>query len=329
VRGLATLGAVAAVAFGQPVAVAGCVFVSWFLAAATDPTASSLVAAVLPRAQLHAGNALHALGRGVVMAVGAACGGLLAANVGAVPALLADSATFAAALLLYVVASRRSPQQVRAAAGGSERGATAARRLEAFAFVCRSRRLAALVGSFAAATFAMGVLNASLPAFLAVRAPHVGGYGVAIGVIAIGLICGEYLSGRAAPRVVDRIPALGFAVGAVVTATAAASHSAPTIVLLLFALGLGDGTTETAYDTLVQAAAPRAALDRVFAVAGALQQSAMVVGFVAAPLVQRAWPQGALRVSACSLGMAAVVAVLVLARERRVPAAPAVRPDTA
>ena len=327
VRGVATLAAVGAVAAGQPVAVAACVFVSSLLAAATDPTASSLVAEVLPSERLHAGNALHALGRAVVMAIGSVGGGLLAANVGAVPALLADSATFAVALLLYSAAARRSPQLGPAAGADESVGGTG--RLEAFAVVCRRRRLAALVGSFAVATFAMGVLNASLPAFLAARAPDTGGYGVALGMIATGLICGEYLSGRAATRIVDRIPMLGFAVAAAVVTLAAASHSAVTILLLLFALGVGDGSTETAYDTVVQASAPGRVVDRVFAVAGAMQQTAMVVGFVAAPILQRVLPESSLRVSAVALGLAAAVAALVVARERSEPATSAVTPDAA
>lgn len=322
VRGLATLAAVGAIATGQPVGVVACVFMSWFLAAATDPTASSVVAEALPADRRHAGNALHALGRAIVMAIGAAGGGVLAARLGAVPALLADAGTFAVALVLYLAGSRRSPRTT--AAAGTE---TAARgRLDAFAIVCRRRRLAALVGSFAVATFAIGVLNASLPSFFAARAPHVGGYGVAIGAIAAGLVCGEYLSGRAAGRIVDRIPALGFAVAAAVVATASASHSPATILLLLFALGVGDGTTETAYDTVVQDSAPRAALDRVFAVAGALQQSAMILGLLAAPLLHR---DTAFRVSAVALALAAGVGALVVARERREPAAPAAAPDAA
>jgi MFS family permease len=323
VRGLATLAAVGAIAAGQPAAVVACVFVSWFLAAATDPTASSLVAEALPADRRHAGNSLHALGRAIVMAIGAAGGGVLAARLGAVPALLADSGTFAVALVLYLAGSRRAPRTATPAAG-TETAPTG--RLDAFAIVCRRRRLAALVGSFAVATFAMGVLNASLPSFFAVRAPHVGGYGVAIGAIAAGLVCGEYLSGRAAGRIVDRIPALGFAIAAAVVATASASHSAATILLLLFALGVGDGTTETAYDTVVQESAPQAALDRVFAVAGALQQSAMILGFLAAPLLHRG---AAFRVSAVALALAAGVGALVVARGHREPATPAAAPDAA
>ena len=280
-RALTTIAAVAAVATGHLFAVLACVFVSSFLAAATDPTASSLVAEILPSERLHAGNALHAIARAGVMAIGSIAGGLLAVNLGAVPALLADSATFLAALLLYSIFARRPLRRAVVAQEESAEKSDGSR-LEAFRFIFRSRRLTGLIASFAVATFAMGLLNASLPAFLSVRAPGLGGYGVAIGVIAAGLICGEFLSGRMAGRVVDRIPALGFAISAGVVGIAALSHVPATVLLLLFVLGVSDGTTETAYDTVVQTDTPQSLRGRVFALAGAIQQSGMVAGFIAA-----------------------------------------------
>ncbi len=317
-RGAATLTAVAAVAANRPYAVAACVFLSAYLASATDPTASSLVGEVLPEESRHAGNALHALGRAVVMAVGSIGGGVLAATIGVVPALAADSATFLVALLIYATTSLRGRAKVEPAVddegAGSEPASTG--RFEAFREVCRRRRLAGLVASFTAATLAMGVLNASLPALLASRAPHIGGYGVAMGAIACGLICGEYLSGRVGSRVVERIPALGFAVSAAVTAIAAESHTATTILLLLFALGVSDGTTETAYDSIVQAEAPKRALDRVFAVAGAVQQSGMVVGFLVAPLLEETLPGTSLRITSIALVAAALFGVLTIGAHR-------------
>jgi MFS family permease len=326
-RALATLAAVAAVAVGQPLAVAACVFVSSLLVSATDPTASSLVVEVLPQDELHAGNALHALARAVAMAIGSLGGGLLAAKVGAIPALLSDAGTFAVALLLYALMTRHHvPAPTSPVA---ETRATLVGRLEAFAIVCRRRRLVGLVGSFAAATCAMGVVNASLPSFLAHRAPRAGGYGVAMAMIAAGLICGEYLSGRAPARVVDRIPALGFAATAATAAIAASSHSSATILLLLFGLGIGDGTTEAAYDTIVQREAPLPAVDRVFAVASAVQQSGMVAGLLLAGLAQRLLGPSPLGSAAIVLGIAVALAVFVVAREQPRSTPAAIAPDVA
>jgi MFS family permease len=316
-RALITLAAIALVAFDHSVAITACVFASSFLAAATDPTASSLVAEILPQKALHAGNALHAVSRAAVMAVGAVAGGLAASGLGVVPALAADCGTFLVAVALYSVFARRAARSLpRRAAAKRPDGGPEGSRLEAFRFICNSRRLAALVGSFTVATFAMGLLNASLPAFLSVHAPHVGGYGVAIGVIAAGLMCGEFLSGRVAVRVVERIPALGFVVAAVVVSVAATSDLPATFLLLLFVLGVSDGTTETAYDTVVQAEAPRALSGRVFALAGAVQQTAMVVGFATAPILQRTFADAALPTSSLALGASALIALLVIARRR-------------
>jgi MFS family permease len=317
-RALITIAAVALVASDHSFAVVACVFASSFLAAATDPTASSLVAEILPPGTLHAGNALHAVSRAAVMAVGAIAGGLVAASIGAVPALAADCGTFLAAVALYSVFARRMPRsQPNHVAAKPADGGPEGSHLEGLRCICNSRRLAALVGSFAVATFAMGLLNASLPAFLSVHAPHAGGYGVAIGVIAAGLMCGEFLSGRAPGRVVERIPALGFAAAAVMVSVAAASDLPATILLLLFVLGVSDGTTETAYDTVVQAEAPRALSGRVFALAGAVQQTAMVAGFVTAPILQRTLADTALSTSGLALGASALIAMLVIAPRRQ------------
>jgi MFS family permease len=132
-------------------------------------------------------------------------------------------------------------------------------------------------------------------------------------------MCGEFLSGRAPRRVVERIPALGFGVAAAALAIAAASDLPATVLLLLFVLGVSDGTTETAYDTVVQSEATPALSGRVFALAGAVQQTAMVAGFVAAALLQRTVADTALPTSSLFLGASALIAVLVLSARRAVP----------
>jgi MFS family permease len=137
------------------------------------------------------------------------------------------------------------------------------------------------------------------------------------------LICGEFLSGRMAGRVVDRIPALGFAISAGVVGIAALSHVPVTLLLLLFVLGVSDGTTETAYDTVVQTDTPQSLRGRVFALASAIQQSGMVAGFIAAPILHSLFANAALSTSSLALGAAALLGVLVIADRR---AAQAVQP---
>ena len=304
-RAVATACAIGLVALGRPYLVAVCVFTSYFLASATDPVASSVVADVLPEKERNAGNALHALARASVMAVGSVSGGLLAARIGVLPALAADVATFALALVFYT----RSVGRVPAITPALPQAGDGLRRADVLAFIGGRRALRALVGSFAVATLAMGLLNASLPAFLAARAPHVGGYGVALGVIAIGLMCGELLSGRVGESVAARTPALAFAVAAGVLAVVATSSLATTILLLLFLLGVADGATETAYDTIVQREAPAAVRAGVFALGGALQQVAMGAGFVLAAVLPHAPAGVTLTAGAIVLGAAAAVGV--------------------
>jgi Family of unknown function (DUF5317)/Major Facilitator Superfamily len=301
-RAVATASAIGLVALGRPYLVAICVFASYFLASATDPVASSAVADVLPDDARNAGNALHALGRAAVMAAGSVAGGLLATRIGVLPALAADVGTFALALAVYTRSVGRVPPLPALQPAGRPLA-----RAEVLAAIGGSRAVRALVGSFAVATLAMGLLNASLPAFLAARAPHAGGYGVAMGAIAIGLMCGELLSGRVGESVAARTPALAFAVAACVLAVTATSGLATTILLFLFLLGVADGATETAYDTIVQRETPAAVRAGVFALGGALQQMAMGAGFVLAAVLPHAPAGVALTASAIALGAAAAV----------------------
>jgi MFS family permease len=89
-----------------------------------------------------------------------------------------------------------------------------------------------------------------------------------------------------------------------------------TILLLLFMLGISDGATETAYDTVVQADTTQSLRGRVFAVAGAVQQSGMVAGFIAAPILERLFAGAALPTSSFALGAAALLGILVIADGR-------------
>ena len=90
-------------------------------------------------------------------------------------------------------------------------------------------------------------------------------------------------------------------------------------------LSVSDGTTETAYDTVVQTDTPQSlSRGRVFALAGAIQQSGMVAGFIAAPILQTLFANAALRPSSLAFGAAALLGVLVIGNRR---AARAVQPS--
>lgn len=299
------------------------VFASAFVAAATDPTASSLVPDLLPRSLVHRANALHAVSRSLVMCLGALAGSLATSWLGIQTALGLDVATFCVALVLYV--RLRPPTVARPVPGPSEPAAL--RRRDVARTILRSRLLVCLVGSFVLVTLAMGVLNAGLAQFLA-TIPRSGGYGVGIAAIAGGLVCGEFLTGflREA-SVVRRAPAIAFALSAGFIALISGTNAPTTALLLLFLLGASDGITETAYDTLVQDEVAADVRAGVFALAGAVQQGGMVVGLALAPVLASSSPSAPLRLAAAAAVCGACVAVGMIVRAPRLPAflAPAYR----
>lgn len=293
------------------------VFASSLVAAATDPTASSLVPDLLPRSLLHRANALHAVSRSVVMCVGALVGGLATAWLGIRTALGVDVATFCVAVAVYARLPR-PPVVVRRTPAGVEPKPLGRR--DVARTILRSRLLACLVGSFVLVTMAMGVLNASLAEFLG-SVPGSGGYGVGIAAIAGGLVCGEFLTGflREA-SIVRRAPAIAFALSAVFLVLTSRTTAPTTALLLLFLLGASDGVTETAYDTLVQNEVAADVRAGVFALAGAVQQGGMVVGLALAPALASSSSSAPLRLAAVAAACGACVAVGMTVRGPRVPA---------
>ena len=106
------------------------------------------------------------------------------------------------------------------------------------------------------------------------------------------------------------------------TGRATITPTATTALLLLFLLGAADGSTETAYDTIVQDLVPSRLRGAVFALAGAVQQSAMLAGLAAAPFLARVSPEEPLLASVVAAFAASAVAlgVIVVRPARRVPA---------
>ena len=301
---VATMIAVAAA--GHVALLLPLVFASSFVAAATDPTASSLVPDLLPQNLVHRANALHAVSRSLVMCVGALVGGLATSWLGIRTALGFDVATFCVAVAVYVRLPGPPVVVPRTIATAEPRLPD---RRDVARAILRSRLLVCLVGSFVLATLAMGVLNASLAEFLA-SVPGSGGYGVGIAAIAGGLVCGEFLTGflREA-SVVRRAPAIAFGLSAVFLALASRTTAPTTVLLLLFLLGASDGVTETAYDTLVQGEVASDVRAGVFALAGAVQQGGMVVGLALAPVLAGSSSSAPLRLAAVATAFGAFMAV--------------------
>jgi len=309
-RALLMMAAVPLGMAGALVPVVGLVCLASLLSSATNAAAPSLVADLLPDEQTNAGNALHGLARTFVMAVGALAGGAAFAFFGIAAALGASSATFALAALGY----SRFSGPTSAAPVPEGRPA----RRELVRALLRNRPVLGLTASFTIATAAMGLLNASLPAFFAHRFGNAHGYGYALAAIAAGLMCGESLTTFIRQeRVARRSVGLAFLVGAAALLLFSRAPVEATGFLMLFLLGASDGTTEVVYETLFQAHLPRRSRAGIFAIALSVQNVGMVVGIAASPLlIALASTHAIIATSALGCLLAAVVAGTTLAGSR-------------
>ncbi len=289
-----------------PVVLLACM--SSLLGAATNPSASSLVADLLPRDLFNAGNALNGFTRSGVMVAGALIGAFVVNTAGIGGALLLDVATFAASSLLYLkIVLRAAPRrEERTKSQGPSR-------LYLVRVILADPIVLGLTVSFTVVTVAMGLLNAALPVFLRFELGAPKAYGYALGAIGAGLMCGELMTGLVTREsVARRSVGLAFASMAGCLLVAAATGSTATAYLMLFLIGASDGTTETIYDTLFQRQLPTDVRAGVFALAGSVQTTGMIVGLSLAPLLASNGGASALRLSAlgCIAG-AAIAAVSV------------------
>jgi uncharacterized protein DUF5317/MFS transporter len=307
-RGGLMLAALPLAAAGAPLPVIAIVAVSAGLSAASDPNASSIIPDLLPSSLVHAGNAAHGVARNIVMVAGALAGGVAVATLGISHALIIDIGTFAAAALLF--------GRFAAKATAAGRDTAPVSRTAVVRLLARHRLLSGLVASFTLATLAMAVLNASLPAFLADRLHDIHAYGYAMAAIGAGQLLGEGLSSCVRREsVARRSIAVGFLICAMTVTFLAATTTATTVYLLLILLGASDGTTEVVYDTLFQSHLPSRMLGAAFSVAGAIQRTGMIVGFIIAPiLLFSGWKPALLVTASACLAAAAVGAIGLIPR---------------
>jgi MFS family permease len=300
-RGVVTLAMLPFAWHHQFAAVVVLACVSSFLGAATNPSASSLVADLLPGRLFNAGNALNGFTRSAVMVGGALAGAVVVNSTGIGSALLVDVATFVLGAALYLKIPVRTP--VPRAPVRVENP----RRLELARIILAHPIVFGLTASFTVVTASTGLLNAGLPVFLRSQLGEPRAYGYALAAIGAGLMCGELLTGLVTrEEVARRSVGLAFASMAGCLLVAAATGSLATAYLMLFLIGASDGTTETTYDTLFQRHLPDDVRAGVFALAGSVQTTGMIVGLSVAPLVAAAGGAAALRLSAvgCLVGAA-------------------------
>jgi hypothetical protein len=308
-RGLAVAGALAGVVAGSRAAVFGALIVSGALAAISQACVSSLVPALLPAEQLPAANAGVGIAKDVAMALGAAGAGVTLAFAGPVLALSLDLATFAAAFFLFagIRATVTRPSKRDEDAMSRESGGVR--------YLLSRRTLVLLVASFAAATLATGMTNATLPRFLGDELGlGAGAYGFGIAALAVGLALGQAAVG------VSRVTEGGGRwMGAALVSmaglflTLALVDHGPTALLLLAAIGFVDGTTDVLFETAVQRRADSRFLGAVFGISTSVITVTMIGGVVLAPLGGDVLsPRGVIAAAAAFLAVGGVLALLAL-----------------
>lgn len=281
-RGLAIAGAFAAVVSGSRPLAFVALAVSGALAAVSAATVPSLVPSLLRDEELPAANASLGIAQDGAMALGALGAGVILASVGVQVALAVDFATFIVAALLYSrvrmpsnpIARTREPKEASLFAG--------------LRYVVGKKILLVLICSFATATIATGLTNASLPRFLEELGLGTEGYGFGLAALAAGLTVGQAVVGLARVGTGGgRWIGVSLLAMSLVFVGLALTEHLWTAILFLVLIGFIDGTTDVLFDTIVQREADPRYYGRVFGLASAFFTTTMMGAVAAAPLVNR------------------------------------------
>jgi predicted MFS family arabinose efflux permease len=279
-RGALTLCAVPFALAGLVAPTVVVVCISTLIGAATTPSAAGLVPDLLPRELVNLGNGLHGLTQNVVMVAGAAAGSFAVIRLGIGGALLLDIVTFCIAAILYLRFAAKPQANPTSSEGASHR--------ELLHNLVSSRLILGLTASFTVVTAAMGVLNATLPAFFDGRLAASDVYGYALAAIGVGAMVGELLTGFVdAESAARRSVSLAFLLSAGGVLVLSRTDTLATAYLMLVLIGLTDGTTETVRDTLFQRYLPKHLRAGTFAIASAFQNAGMMLGFALAAVLHR------------------------------------------
>jgi len=303
-RGLSIGMALAGVLLQTPSLVFAAIALAGSLAALSNAAVPALVPAFLPVGELAAANAGIGIAKDAAMALGALGAGIAVEALGPLPALLADVGTFVVATALFatlddVKGERAQPVLSRRQESGLR-------------YLLRQRPLLVLVGAFATATLATGLVNATLPRLFEGRLGFgPGGYGFALAALAAGLAAGQALVGMtvASPRS-ERSIGIGLMLMAAFFFLLGLTESQPTALLLLTGIGLVDGTTDTLFETAVQRKADPGRYGAVFGLAATAMTTTMMAAIAAAPLVNEALSTKA--VAAVAGGLVAVASLAAL-----------------
>jgi DHA3 family macrolide efflux protein-like MFS transporter len=252
---------------------------SGILAAISAATGPSLVPSLVAGDQLAAANATLGLAKDAAMAFGALGAGVALSSIGPTAALALDLLTFLAASVLFGLLPAVRDRETRASTPIGQ---------SALRYLISSRPLLLLVCSFAIATIATGLTNASLPRLLESLGFGAGGYGFGLGALALGLACGGTLVGFARiGRNASRWIGVALVIMAGLFVVLALGRHAPTALLVIAAIGFVDGTTDVIFDTLIQREADPRRYGAVFGLASASFTTTMLLAVTLAPLANR------------------------------------------
>jgi hypothetical protein len=279
-RGLAVAAALYGVVSGDRTTVFAALAASGGLAAISNACVPSLLPSLLPAEQLASANAGLGIAKDGAMAAGALGSALILSSIGVATALVVDVGTFAVSLVLFGLI--RAP-----IARGVARQRLEAEQGSALRYVVSRRWLLVLVFSFAAATLATGLTNATLPRLLEDKLGFgPSGYGFGIAALATGLALGQVLVGFArVGETAGRWIGAGLLVMAGLFGVLGLVDHGPTALLVLGAIGFVDGTTDVLFETVVQREADPRRYGAVFGFSYAFITMTMMGAVALAPLV--------------------------------------------
>ena len=310
-------GALAAVMAGSRPAVFALVGLCGLVSMISTVAGNALIPMVVDAEELPAANGIHAIGQEAAMALGAVAGGLTLALGGAPAGLAANLASYGIAVVLFARIRVTDPV-------GDTRAAKRGGLLDGLRYVLGSRALTVVVGGFAVATLATGLVNATLPKFTSGLGLGASGYGWALASLAGGMIAGEALTGAIAARIEPRWLAAGLAGMGVLFFAFAWAGSALIALAFLFTFGIANGFTEVVMMTAIHQQADATHQGRVFGVGSTLWRTTMLGAVALAPAVDAvASSAQAITVAAVVLVVGAVLVQLTLRPSPRLATAPA------
>jgi hypothetical protein len=307
-RGIAVAVALVGVLTGSLPLVVVVLGVSGALAAVSAATVPALVPSLLPAQDLAPANAGLGIARDGAMALGALGAGVALSWFGAAEALVVDLCSFAVAFFLFLGVRVEESTPRRERSPGSPGG---------FRYLMRRRRLLLLVLSFAAATLATGLANATFPSFFDIELGlGSGGYGFAFAALAAGLTLGQALVGLArAGEASGRWIGAGLLVMAGFFILLSLGTHLPTALLVIAAIGFVDGTTDVLFETFVQQEADPRYYGVVFGLSSAFMTTTMIGAIAAAPLLNEVLhPSGVILGASLFLLVAGTIALVGMRR---------------